>query len=97
MMLFGWRIAFLLGALTGVVGVMLRRRMPDPTVFLQRKHAIEEQLADTATLEDDRCVGGGQCTCASGSVHDSSSRSGILCLTGDAAAATVAHAEHALP
>lgn len=55
MMLFGWRIAFLLGALTGVVGVVLRRRMPDPTVFLKRKHAIEEQLgvADEG-LRDDR-------------------------------------------
>jgi hypothetical protein len=41
MMVFGWRIAFLLGALTGVVGVMLRRSMPDPTIFLQRKLAIE--------------------------------------------------------
>lgn len=58
MMLFGWRIAFLLGALTGVVGVLLRRRMPDPTVFLQRKHAIEEQLgvADDCVPED-RSVG----------------------------------------
>lgn len=56
MLLFGWRIAFLLGALTGVVGVMLRRRMPDPTVFLQRKHAIEEQLdaAGSSGVPDDR-------------------------------------------
>lgn len=44
MMLYGWRIAFLLGALTGLVGVLLRRRMPDPAVFLRRKYAIEEQL-----------------------------------------------------
>jgi len=58
MLLFGWRIAFLLGALTGVVGVLLRRRMPDPAVFLQRKHAIEEQLgvADS-DAPDDRYVG----------------------------------------
>lgn len=56
MMLFGWRIAFLLGALTGVVGVMLRRRMPDPAVFLQRKHAIEEQLGEAGadSLPNDR-------------------------------------------
>jgi hypothetical protein len=47
MMLYGWRIAFLLGAATGVVGVLLRRRMPDPAVFLQRKHQIEEQLGVT--------------------------------------------------
>uniref|UniRef100_A0A383V7P2 Major facilitator superfamily (MFS) profile domain-containing protein n=1 Tax=Tetradesmus obliquus TaxID=3088 RepID=A0A383V7P2_TETOB len=47
MMLFGWRIAFLLGAATGVVGVLLRRRMPDPALFLQRKHQIEEQLGVT--------------------------------------------------
>lgn len=44
MMLYGWRIAFLLGACTGFVAVLLRRRMPDPAVFLQRKHEIEEQL-----------------------------------------------------
>jgi hypothetical protein len=57
MLLFGWRIAFLLGAFTGVVGVMLRRRMPDPTVFLQRKHAIEEQLGVTdSQAPDDRCA-----------------------------------------
>lgn len=56
MMLFGWRIAFLLGALTGVVGVLLRRRMPDPTVFLQRKAAIEEQLgvSDSNDVPDNR-------------------------------------------
>jgi predicted MFS family arabinose efflux permease len=47
MMLFGWRIAFLLGAATGVVGVLLRRSMPDPAVFLQRKHQIEEQMGVT--------------------------------------------------
>jgi predicted MFS family arabinose efflux permease len=47
MMLYGWRIAFLLGAATGVVGVLLRRSMPDPAVFLQRKHQIEEQLGVT--------------------------------------------------
>jgi hypothetical protein len=57
MMLFGWRIAFLLGALTGVVGVLLRRQMPDPTVFLQRKHAIEEQLGMAVdTVPEDRSV-----------------------------------------
>jgi hypothetical protein len=61
MLLFGWRIAFLLGAFTGVVGVMLRRAMPDPAIFLQRKHLIEEQLeqfddAGNAAVVDDRCV-----------------------------------------
>lgn len=48
MMLYGWRIAFLLGALTGVVGVLLRRRMPDPAVFLQRKQEIEQELGVAA-------------------------------------------------
>jgi hypothetical protein len=59
MLLFGWRIAFLLGAFTGAVGVMLRPRIPDPTVFLQRKHAIEEQLGVTdSQAPDDRWVEG---------------------------------------
>jgi hypothetical protein len=41
----GWRVAFLLGALTGVLGVVLRRTMPDPAVFLEAKHEVEERLA----------------------------------------------------
>jgi hypothetical protein len=44
MMLWGWRVAFLIGALTGVVGVFLRRKMPDPAVFLARKEQIEQEI-----------------------------------------------------
>jgi hypothetical protein len=61
MMLFGWRIAFLLGAFTGVVGVILRRRMPDPAVFLECKQEIEEKLglaSDANNTTDDRLVAG---------------------------------------
>lgn len=57
MMLFGWRIAFLLGALTGVVGVVLRRRMPEPAVFLESKQEVEEKLglaSDASASPDDR-------------------------------------------
>ncbi|KIY92068.1 hypothetical protein MNEG_15895 [Monoraphidium neglectum] len=44
MMLWGWRVAFLMGALTGVVGVILRRTMPDPAMFLKRKQEVEAAL-----------------------------------------------------
>ncbi|GBF92355.1 MFS transporter [Raphidocelis subcapitata] len=51
MMLWGWRVAFLAGAATGAVGILLRRGMPDPAVFLSAKAGVIARLEAEAEAE----------------------------------------------